>query len=420
MIVRPVNSGSLRSVSRTRGFALLLAGWVLSVVGLELTLGTFLYLGFSGQQLTWEYYPLFGGMFAGGAVIHYGQQARLTGRRHLTRIANYPGADESFVLYLRSFRDDVENVALGDGPVRPEAFDPLTHVGRLFFSGRSMEEHLIACLRDLGAPVIAVGRPGERLPPAGAQRLYLPRDDWKRPVLDLMSRARLVVIALDASPGTLWEFVEATRLVEPRRLLLVAPGKKLVYEHFRTQATKALDERAQRIQREAGKRWSPPKLPEFGRPPSRPATIGGLISYSPSWNLTFTSLTPFPLYDVLHATLRRSVHPTLERLIAYEEKLPQARASWVTRRKRIAEVLSTMALLFIGYGVVQVYLCAKHLAGMNWDLAHADSQWWTNAASAAVALVSGSGTRMLMRKTRLQIDPRQRAGVPRKTHHEGP
>jgi hypothetical protein len=36
-------------------------------------------------------------------------------------------------------------------------------------------------------------------------------DDWRGRVLDLMSRARLVVLALDDSDSTLWEFVEAIR-----------------------------------------------------------------------------------------------------------------------------------------------------------------------------------------------------------------
>jgi hypothetical protein len=86
------------------------------------------------------------------------------------------------VLYLRSFLDDKTAITATD-----------TH-----------EEHLSVVLREIG-PMIAIGRPGDRLAPAGAERRYITDEDWQKEVADLMSAARVVVIQAGASAGLLWE-----------------------------------------------------------------------------------------------------------------------------------------------------------------------------------------------------------------------
>ncbi|MEJ8653583.1 hypothetical protein WKI65_37450 [Streptomyces sp. MS1.AVA.3] len=69
--------------------------------------------------------------------------------------------------------------------------------------------------------VVAVGQPGERLPLPGADRFYLPLDDWQPVVSDLIGRARLVILIAGTGPGTLWELTEAARLLRPEQLLLL-------------------------------------------------------------------------------------------------------------------------------------------------------------------------------------------------------
>jgi hypothetical protein len=50
----------------------------------------------------------------------------------------------------------------------------------LLLSGLTQEEQLVEALKPAG-PVVAVGRPGERLPPVGARRIYLVDDESANP-----------------------------------------------------------------------------------------------------------------------------------------------------------------------------------------------------------------------------------------------
>ncbi|GHF35309.1 hypothetical protein GCM10018790_11340 [Kitasatospora xanthocidica] len=112
------------------------------------------------------------------------------------------------VLYLRSFGDDEGPVQLDDGA------DLTLH---------TREEQLASALGAIG-PVIAVGRPGERLPQLGAARFYLPLDDWKPTVLRLMDLSQLIVLRLGQGDGLWWE-VEQVRTTQPaRKLVLLLPG----------------------------------------------------------------------------------------------------------------------------------------------------------------------------------------------------
>ena len=100
-----------------------------------------------------------------------------------------------------------------------------------FMYGEKYEEVLAGVLSHIG-PVIAVGRPGERLNPSGASRLYVPDEEWKETVSRLMSSARLVVLFLfssstkkdrAASVGFTWEIDQACKVLQPQQLLLMLP-----------------------------------------------------------------------------------------------------------------------------------------------------------------------------------------------------
>ncbi|MFE6050725.1 transferase [Kitasatospora sp. NPDC056446] len=112
------------------------------------------------------------------------------------------------VLYLRSFGDDESAAEVDDGA------DINLH---------TREEQLAAALGAIG-PVIAVGRPGERLPHLGAARFYLPLDDWQPTVLRLMELSQAVVLRLGQGDGLWWE-VERARSTQPAgKLILLVPG----------------------------------------------------------------------------------------------------------------------------------------------------------------------------------------------------
>jgi hypothetical protein len=116
------------------------------------------------------------------------------------------------VLYLRSFSDD----KLG------------------------AEETLAGCLKQLG-PVIAIGKPGERIPRLGAARLQVGPKDWQDEVHRLMERAQLIVFRAGMTDGLLWEFGEASKLVKSKPLLICAPiphpgdvtNKEQQYQRFK-------------------------------------------------------------------------------------------------------------------------------------------------------------------------------------------
>jgi hypothetical protein len=57
----------------------------------------------------------------------------------------------------------------------------------------SEEEALVDLLRPFGE-LVAIGRPGERLPTPGAARIYTSDEEWKDVVKRQMRATRLVVI----------------------------------------------------------------------------------------------------------------------------------------------------------------------------------------------------------------------------------
>ncbi|WP_152566074.1 hypothetical protein [Lysobacter antibioticus] len=84
----------------------------------------------------------------------------------------------------------------------------------------TLEQEICAGLRHLG-PVIAVGKPGELVPTAGAARAYLTEDSWQHQVEDLLRNAGIVVWHAGISPGAWWELEEIARIVSPEKVVLV-------------------------------------------------------------------------------------------------------------------------------------------------------------------------------------------------------
>lgn len=242
--------------------------------------------------------------------------ARRADRHHQGRTGRLPAEDESFVLYLRSFSEDQGRGA--DGRVSTVSVaEPSALQTFVSFSGYGIEEQLVAAVRHLGR-VLAVGTRGQLGPPAGCERLPLFEDDWQGPVQDLMSRARLVILVLDPTPGTLWEFVTATQVVEPRRLVLVATDEA-AYERFRREARAEQERQAE----EAGPARA---LPEYVAPRDRLKTLplSGLITYSDRWTPAFDPFDAASFVDVPAQRIREHMEPVLQRLDDHEKDGPGA------------------------------------------------------------------------------------------------
>lgn len=113
-----------------------------------------------------------------------------------------PEDPRSPILYLRPFREDL----------RPLAWRPRL-LSSLFLpclgEPRSIDEVVLSGACEDG-PVLAIGRPGEQIPPLGAARVYVEGNDWQTVVASLAAKAKYIVLVVDPTPGVLWE-IEQTK-----------------------------------------------------------------------------------------------------------------------------------------------------------------------------------------------------------------
>jgi hypothetical protein len=109
------------------------------------------------------------------------------------------------VLILRQFRDD------------------FLESGKMGFGGTPTFEHFVAAELNRIGPVVAIGRPGERVQPLGASRDYVDGVDWRGRVGTTMADAALVVVILGDSDSVLWEFRTAIETRGKTRTLIVVP-----------------------------------------------------------------------------------------------------------------------------------------------------------------------------------------------------
>ena len=101
------------------------------------------------------------------------------------------------LLFLRSFRD--EHVKL--------SAPRILLLGRLVNLFQRKGTLDIVLLEEATAygPVVAVGEPGEPVPPYGAARGYFADGDWQKAIAQLADASRCIVICLDQTEGLIWE-----------------------------------------------------------------------------------------------------------------------------------------------------------------------------------------------------------------------
>jgi hypothetical protein len=76
---------------------------------------------------------------------------------------------------------------------------------------------------------VAIGQPGEPVPPYGASRGYFADGDWKGIVAKLADDSRCIVICLDQTEGVLWELDHIlAHGHRPKTLFLMNPGTREV------------------------------------------------------------------------------------------------------------------------------------------------------------------------------------------------
>jgi len=115
------------------------------------------------------------------------------------------------VLFLRSFADD-------NLPLEP-AFRWFRGLLR---EQLTFEEFVVDRLWTLG-PVVAIGKPGEKLSPIGAAREYVDGPNWQERVKTVLGECAWVVVVLGNSAGLSWEYEQIRQRGLDERLLLVVP-----------------------------------------------------------------------------------------------------------------------------------------------------------------------------------------------------
>ena len=100
-------------------------------------------------------------------------------------------------LFLRAFADD-------QVPLLREKFVLLTKLFEIGKRRTNLDEMLLLEGTPYG-PVVALGKPGDAVPPYGAARGYFANRNWQEAVTDLTQRSAAIVICVDEGDGIWWE-----------------------------------------------------------------------------------------------------------------------------------------------------------------------------------------------------------------------
>ena len=99
----------------------------------------------------------------------------------------------------------------------------------------SAEELLASGFRRCG-PFVAIGRPGELLATTGADRMYVPDEEWQKVVLDYIEMSQAVILQPANTDGVQWEIEQVFARMPRQRVLLSMLNFKdrpNLYENFR-------------------------------------------------------------------------------------------------------------------------------------------------------------------------------------------
>ena len=250
--------------------------------------------------------PLFGlgevwGAVVGLVLVVVGLRAVSRGRRHLQQVLpdlkSVPHG-ERVVLFLRSFSDDsgfgrTPASRVGRWVVWPPPVAPVDL--------RTEEEQVSRGLAPFGR-MAALGKPSERLPRSGAERSYVPDEQWQSEVLAALASADLALLMVGPGESSRWEVEQAVRRDEPIRLALVITRDVRNYAEFRAAAGDLF----------------PRGLPDDPRRrASRTRQVRAVVWFEPDWTPRWEPLTGgFPLFRSAARTqhaLPRALHQVYER-----------------------------------------------------------------------------------------------------------
>ena len=118
--------------------------------------------------------------------------------------------DKPPVLLLRSFTDDVAGIPSN------------MLISRLVRRRKRLEEMIGEQLTSAG-PFVAIGRPGERLPQLGANRLYVGDSEWQAVVQSYIAQSDLIILIAGKTHWVQWELANVLKQDRMAGLLIVFP-----------------------------------------------------------------------------------------------------------------------------------------------------------------------------------------------------
>ncbi|HLH11276.1 MAG TPA: hypothetical protein VKV77_05275 [Methylovirgula sp.] len=160
------------------------------------------------QNFAWLVFALIS-IAALGLPIAAIRRRMVQGRQRNAETALKKSDTKRPVFYLRSF-------ALDDEVGRPSILELLLN------AQPSNPEQTMTRIAGRCGPVLAIGRPGEKLPALGAARFYVAQDLWQEKVADVATVAQLVIWASGVTQGLQWEITHLVRSLSPDKLILWA------------------------------------------------------------------------------------------------------------------------------------------------------------------------------------------------------
>ena len=208
---------------RFLGLTCLLGGPLLSLVGNGLARGA----GKSGN-VALDIVVFIVGMM----IVFLSMFVFLTGLRSIAPRAEsmLKRSKRAPILYLRSFQSDAGLFDRGGigSLIKMLFFGPLAN--------QTVEHSLALAVKDF-RPLVAIGQPGERLPPLGAARLYV-SSDWQEVVAKLAAASPLVILRIGSTEGFWWEMEHLAKTCDPRKILVYLPPRDrgAIYQQWKERA----------------------------------------------------------------------------------------------------------------------------------------------------------------------------------------
>lgn len=138
------------------------------------------------------------------------------------------------------------------------------------------DEKILADIMQEVGPFIAIGRPGDKLPPLGASRFYVEDKNWRNKVTQLLDISVLVVLRAGKTGGLIWELRKCRKRLTPNSLAVLIPRNRSEYEVF-----------CQMVE-DAELRMVLPKFPVKKLARFKASELAGVMHFSDEWEGSIT------------------------------------------------------------------------------------------------------------------------------------